>query len=92
MNDSDIRNFGTPETVTYQNRFLVQDTDQSVTSPRYYGYINETGDYYIMRAINVSTGIDQFRFFRRTIDQRGNYPADWANRANLQYRYWDASY
>ena len=69
------------------DEYHLQDVDEAVL-PFYYGYMNEVGDWYIIRE-----GADgSIRYHRRSIMSVGLYSAAWGSRATLSYDYWNMSF
>lgn len=69
------------------NEYKLQDTD-TTSFPKYFGYVNEVGEWYIIR--EASTGA--FRYARASVRTRGKYPSQWASRVSLEYHYWETSF
>ncbi len=74
----------TTETV---NSYYVSDIDDLVY-PYYYGYLNDEGQWYIMRV--TTTG--DIKYNRPSFQSVGLYSAAWTNRINLQYTYWNEGF
>ena len=69
---------------TYEDpliRYKVANVDDDGT-PNYYGYVNITGGWYIMKEI-ISVGADTYRYSSGT----ANFVSNWAGRTVLTYSY-----
>lgn len=73
---------------TKENEYRITDSDESVTTPRYYGYIDEVGSWLILK-ISISGGLKAYRYARASFASTGTYSLNWDARATLQYGYWD---
>lgn len=60
--------------------YNISDIENSATT--YYGFVSKDGSWYIMR---VDTNTGTFRYTK----EKSNFRANWANRANLKYDYFD---
>jgi len=61
--------------------YAISDIDESGDT-KYYGYLNEVGDYYILKLTDTAA-----RYYRRSA--KSDYTADWNNRISLQYDYFN---
>lgn len=67
----------------YRGLFNLVRSDESSTSPRYYGWMNEAGSYVIQKAV-LTSGVGVYTYYG-SARQPGSLSADWANRASLSY-------
>ncbi len=65
-------------------QYQISDTDESASSPQYYGFLGKEGHWYIMKMINTA-GVKTFRY----IQGHSGYAAAWTGRAALTYGYFD---
>ncbi len=75
------------ESIVKENEYYLQDTDEA-SFPHYYGFTNETGEWYIIR--EESNG--NIRYARASIQTIGEYASRWNDRTNLNYNYWWSSF
>ena len=65
------------------SNYKISDKDDDA-SPNYYGFLNASGGWYIMKEI-VSAGADTYRYIKGSSD----YTTNWTNRASLSYDYFN---
>lgn len=72
--------------IIFSNYQIADFADASF--PKYYGYTDSNGDWYIMKiAANGDT-----RYHRKTFSPIGLYSSAWAARTTLEYFYWDTTF
>lgn len=77
--------------ITRLNKYKIQDIDDTGTT-RYYGFVNETGDWYIMK-YTISTSPKTLRYHRISVSRRvGLYSDAWNNRTSITYGYWNETF
>lgn len=69
------------------NTYMLTDFDDA-GEPKYYGYVNDEGEWYIQRTAIAGS----VRYHKNNIRVRGLYCDAWNNRTTLQYFYWDTSF
>lgn len=73
------------EPIVRVDKYILSTSDD-VTYPHYYGFINDLGDWYIMKELSNQTVL----FFRAKDNTAGLFLVNWNNRATLNFYYWDA--
>ncbi len=69
------------------NKYHIVDMDNAVY-PYYFGFLNDIGDWYIMR-ISITGDV---RYNKPGFQGVGLYSSAWMNRINLQYTYWNEGF
>lgn len=75
------------EPIVRINGYFLQDRDDAAF-PKYYGYTNEVGEWYIIREGSDAS----VRYARAIISTRGTYAERWNSRTGLDYDYWWSSF
>jgi hypothetical protein len=63
-----------------QNRFYFSDSDTTVATREYFGYLTQEGDWYILRMITAGNIISD-----RYAGGSSNYGTAWTSRESLTY-------
>lgn len=69
------------------NSYFIHDIDESAY-PHYYGFINNEGDWYIIREGSDAS----VRYYRKQFRSVGLYSEAWNDRTKLQYAFWETSF
>jgi hypothetical protein len=68
------------------NTYNISDVEDSGSYPKYYGYLNPDGKWYIMKESNPLPGIVEYRYTKGDSD----FATNWGNRATLTYNTYDS--
>ena len=75
---------GSVAVASLPEEYKLSDMD-SAGDPTYYGYMDASGDWYIMQ-LNTASGTARY------VRGAGGYAAAWTGRAGLTYGYYDATF
>lgn len=75
------------EKIVHVDQYALTDIDEAAY-PHYYGFVNEKGDWYILRETSNGT----VRFARSEYSPGGLYGQKWALRTQQLYDYWNSTF